>query len=152
MAPFEAWLILRSLRTLPMRMEKHQTNALQVAQFLHGHPKIKQVRYPGLPDFPQYQLAKKQMQGFTGLMGFQLATENLDEIKAFFNTLEVFQIGVSWGGHESLIYAPAISYVKELSEEQFKAMGISKGDMRISVGLEHVDDLIEDLEKALKAF
>jgi len=152
MAPFEAWLILRSLRTLPMRMEKHQANALQVAQFLQSHPKIKEVRYPGLPDFPQYELAKKQMKGFTGLMGFQLATEKLNEIKAFFNTLEVFQIGVSWGGHESLIYAPAISYVKELSEEQFKAMGISKGDMRISVGLEHVDDLIEDLKKGLEAF
>ncbi|MEM6802719.1 MAG: aminotransferase class I/II-fold pyridoxal phosphate-dependent enzyme [Bacteroidota bacterium] len=152
MAPFEAWLILRSLRTLPMRMEKHQANAREVAQFLQGHPKIKKVRYPGLPDFPQYELAKKQMQGFTGLMGFQLDTENLNEIKAFFNTLEVFQIGVSWGGHESLIYAPAISYVKELSEAQFKAMGISKGDMRISVGLEHADDLIEDLKQALEAF
>ncbi|MDW3645612.1 MAG: aminotransferase class I/II-fold pyridoxal phosphate-dependent enzyme [Bacteroidia bacterium] len=152
MAPFEAWLILRSLRTLPMRMEKHQANALEVAQFLQKHPKVKKVRYPGLPDFPQYELAKKQMKGFTGLMGFQLDTEELDEIKAFFNTLEVFQIGVSWGGHESLIYAPAISYVKELSEEQFKAMGISKGDMRISVGLEHVEDLIEDLERGLEAF
>lgn len=152
MAPFEAWLILRSLRTLPMRMEKHQANALEVAQFLQKHPKVKKVRYPGLPDFPQYALAQKQMQGFTGLMGFQLDTEELDEIKVFFNTLEVFQIGVSWGGHESLIYAPAISYVKELSEEQFKAMGISKGDMRISVGLEHVEDLIEDLERGLEAF
>ena len=151
MAPFEAWLILRSLRTLPMRMEKHQANAMQIAQFLQSHPKIKTVRYPGLPDFPQYELALKQMQGFTGLMGFQLDTENLNEIKAFFNKREVFQIGVSWGGHESLIYAPAISYVKELSEEQFKAMGISKGDMRISIGLEH-SDLIEDLRQALEAY
>lgn len=149
MAPFEAWLILRSLRTLPMRMERHQHNAMQVARFLESHPKIAKVRYPGLESFPQYALAKQQMTGFSGLLSFQLNTEDLDKIKTFFNSLEFFQIGVSWGGHESLIYAPAISYIKELSEEQFAAMGISKGDMRISVGLEHVKDLIGDLKQAL---
>ena len=149
-APFEAWLILRSLRTLPIRLRQHQENAMQVARFLEGHPKIRLVRYPGLQSFPQYALGQQQMSGYTGLMSFQLATEDLDSIKTFFNSLRIFTIGVSWGGHESLIYAPAISYLKELSPEQFGAMGISLGDMRISVGLEGADDLVSDLEAALQ--
>ena len=149
-APFEAWLILRSLRTLPIRLRQHQENALKVARFLEAHPKIRIVRYPGLESFPQYALGQKQMKGYTGLMSFQLATEDLERIKTFFNSLLLFQIGVSWGGHESLIYAPAISYLKELSPEKFSAMGISLGDMRISVGLENADDLIQDLEIALE--
>ena len=89
------------------------------------------------------------MSGTTGLMSFQLKTANLDKIKTFFNGLELFQIGVSWGGHESLIYAPAISYLKELNPEQFEGLGISLGDMRISVGLESSEDLIKDLEQSL---
>lgn len=147
-ATFEAWLILRSLRTLPVRLRQHQENALKVAHFLEVHPKIKIVRYPGLKSYPQYELGQKQMSGYTGLMSFQLVTE-LEKIKTFFNSLQLFKIGVSWGGHESLIYAPAISYLKELNHEQFGAMGISLGDMRISVGLENADDLIYDLEAAL---
>jgi cystathionine beta-lyase/cystathionine gamma-synthase len=149
-APFEAWLILRSLRTLHIRMERHQKNAMIVAEFLESHPKIEKVNYPGLKSFPQYELGKEQMTGYSGLMSFQLKTDDLVSIKAFFNGLQLFQIGVSWGGHESLIYAPAISYLKELSEDQFKGMGISVGDMRISVGLEDPDDLVNDLEQALE--
>jgi cystathionine beta-lyase/cystathionine gamma-synthase len=89
------------------------------------------------------------MSGTTGLMGFVLDTDDLDAIKRFVNGLAVFQIGVSWGGHESLIYAPAISYLKELPPERFAALGIAVGDMRISVGLEHADDLVRDLGQAL---
>ncbi|KAA3660369.1 MAG: aminotransferase class V-fold PLP-dependent enzyme [Calditrichaeota bacterium] len=150
MAPFEAWLILRSLRTMPIRMQKHQENALQVADFLEEHPKIRSVNYPGLPSFPQFELGRKQMSGYSGLLSFELAMDDLSQIKNFFNSLKVFQIGVSWGGHESLIYAPAISYLKELPPEQFKNLGISLGDMRISVGLENGDDLVEDLAQALE--
>ncbi len=149
MAPVEASLLLRSLRTLPLRMERHQQSALKIADFLKNHEKIAKVNYPGLEDSPQYQLAKHQMSGFSGLMSFQLKTEDLAEIKSFFNHLDLFQIGVSWGGHESLIYAPAIGYIKEQSPEQFAKMGITLGDMRISVGLENVDDLLDDLESAL---
>lgn len=148
-APFEAWLLLRSLRSLPMRMERHQQSGLRIAKFLAAQSKIAKVRYPGLPDFDQKALAEEQMTGYTGLMSFQLKTNDLDKIKTFVNTLGLFKIGVSWGGHESLIYAPAISYLKELSPEQFDALGISLGDMRISVGLEHVEDLEEDLKQAL---
>lgn len=150
MAPFEAWLLLRSLRTLQIRVKQHQENAMAVAEFLERHPKIEVVRYPGLENFPQKVLAEKQMTGYTGLLGFQLKTNELAQIKLFFNSLKLFQIGVSWGGHESLIYAPAISYLKELSKEQFEGMGISLGDMRISVGLESSEDLISDLEQALQ--
>ncbi|NVK83732.1 MAG: aminotransferase class I/II-fold pyridoxal phosphate-dependent enzyme [Cytophagia bacterium] len=149
-APFEAWLLLRSLRTLPIRMRQHQENALAVAEFLENHPKIQLLRYPGAKSFDQKELAKKQMTGLTGLMGFQLKTDDLEKIKAFVNTLKYFHLGVSWGGHESLIYAPAISYLKELSPDQFAGLGISLGDMRISVGLENKEDLIADLERALE--
>lgn len=149
-APIEAWLIMRSLRTLPIRMKAHQEHAMKVAEYLEAHPKIEKVNYPGLKSFPQYALAKKQMSGYSSLMSFKLKTTKLDQIKSFFNSLEIFKIGVSWGGHESLIYAPAISYLKELSPEQFEGLGISLGDMRISVGLENPEDLMNDLSQALE--
>lgn len=149
MAPFEAWLLMRSLRTLPMRMERHQRNAMMVAEFLEKHPKIKKVNYPGLKSFPQYELGKKQMKGYSGLMSFIIDTDDVQELKNFVNGLDLFSIGVSWGGHESLVYAPAISYLKEMTPEQFKATGLSLGVIRISVGLEDPNDLIEDLRSAL---
>lgn len=149
MAPFEAWLLLRSLRTLPFRMQAHQENAMAVARFLAGHGHVRNVSYPGLPEFPQHELARKQMTGFSGVMGFELATDDLQRIRAFVNQLAIFKIGVSWGGHESLIFAPIISTLKELPEEQFKQLGIRPGIMRISVGLEDRDDLIRDLSQAL---
>jgi cystathionine beta-lyase/cystathionine gamma-synthase len=148
-SPFEAWLIMRSLRTLPMRVRQHQESAMKVAKFLEAHNKIKEVLYPGLESFEQYDLGKKQMTGFTGLLSFIIDTEDLDSIKNFVNSLDLFHIGVSWGGHESLIFAPAIGYLKELPPEQFKNMGISLGTMRISVGLEDAEDLINDLSQAL---
>ena len=149
MAPFEAWLLMRSLRTLPMRMERHQRNAMMVAKFLEKHPKIKKVNYPGLKSFPQYELGKKQMTGYSGLMSFVIDTNDVQELKNFVNTLDIFSIGVSWGGHESLVHAPAIAYLKEMTPEQFKATGLSLGVIRISVGLEDPNDLIADLDNAL---
>ncbi|MXW19334.1 MAG: aminotransferase class I/II-fold pyridoxal phosphate-dependent enzyme [Gammaproteobacteria bacterium] len=148
-APHTSWLITRSLRSLPMRLEAHQRNGMAVARFLEGHPRIRQVRHPGLESHPQHELAKRQMTGFTSLMGFELDSDDPEHIKAFFNSLELFLIGVSWGGHESLIYAPALGYRKELPRERFDDLGISPGDLRISVGLEHAADLIADLEQAL---
>jgi len=148
-APMDAWLITRSLRTLPIRMRAHEANAIAVATFLEKHPKIEKVNYPGLESFEQYALGQQQMNGYTGLLSFRLKTTHLAQVKAFFNGLRVFKIGVSWGGHESLIYALAISYIKEMTPKQFAATGLAYGDMRISVGLEHVDDLVGDLEQAL---
>ena len=148
-APSEASLLTRSLRTLDLRMARHQENAIKVAEFLEGHHKIAKVNFPGLKSFPQANLAKEQMTGCSGLLSFQLVNDNLAQIKQFFNSLKLFQIGVSWGGHESLIYAPAIGYLKEQTPSQFSNMGLSLGDMRISVGLENVDDLIADLAQSL---
>jgi len=146
----DAWLITRSLRTLPIRMKAHERNAMAVATFLENHPKIAKVNYPGLKSFDQYELGQQQMTGYTGLLSFRLQTTELEKVKTFFNALEIFKIGVSWGGHESLIYALAISYIKEMTPEQFAQTGLAYGDMRISVGLEHIDDLIDDLSQALE--
>ncbi len=150
MAPFEAWLLTRSLRTLPMRVARHQENTAKVASWLERHPKIRRVAWPGLASHPQHELAKKQMTGFTGLFSFELATERIENIKAFVNSLKYFSIGVSWGGHESLIYAPVISALKELPPERFAELGIVPGVMRVSIGLENADDLIADLDRALE--
>lgn len=111
---------------------------------------MKSVMYPGLDSFPQKELAAKQMTGFSGVMGFEIDTDNLQEMKNFLNTLELFSIGVSWGGHESLAYVTAISYLKEMTEARFKETGLSLGTVRISVGLEDSADLISDLDNALK--
>lgn len=136
-APFEAWLVLRGLRTLSLRMERHSRSAMKLAEFLEKHPKVTKVNYPGLESFPQYELAKKQMSGFSGLFSFELDTD-LDGIKKFLNNLSYFKIGVSWGGYESLVYAPIISLSKELPEEKWQAAGIHPGIVRVSVGLENV--------------
>lgn len=149
-APFEAWLIMRSLRTLPIRLKQHQENALKVAKYLENHEKVRKIYYPGLESFDQYELAKKQMSGFTGLMAIDVECDEVEKIKAFVNSLEYFYIGVSWGGFESLVYAPAISYLKEMTPDKFEAMGITLGSIRLSIGLEDADDLINDLDKALK--
>ncbi|QSX30632.1 aminotransferase class I/II-fold pyridoxal phosphate-dependent enzyme [Shewanella cyperi] len=171
-APMEAWFLLRSLRTLPLRMARHQQSALAVASMLAAHPKVARVDYPGLAGFPQAELARRQMSGFSGLMGFRLKASLKAGLKAglgdgadgmgtdvrdaeaaarrFVNALKLIRIGVSWGGHESLIYAPAIGYQKELDPERFAALGLSPAQMRLSVGLEHVGDLIADLQQALE--
>ncbi len=149
MSPFESWLLLRSLRTLPVRMRQHMENGMAVARFLEDHEKIGKVYYPGLESFPQYELGKKQMTGYGSLLSFEIETDELEKVKSFVNALTLFHLGVSWGGHESLVYAPSISYSKELTPEEFKARDIKVGLIRIHVGLEHQDDLIEDLRRAL---
>jgi cystathionine beta-lyase/cystathionine gamma-synthase len=150
MAAFEAWLLLRSLRTLPARMAQHQHNGLAVARYLDSHPGIRRVLHPGLESHPQHELARRQLSGYSSLFGFTLESDDLAAIKRFFDAVQLFQRAVSWGGHESLLYAPAISYVKEQPPERLAAMGLEAGDMRVSVGLEDSEDLIADLEQALK--
>jgi cystathionine beta-lyase/cystathionine gamma-synthase len=151
MAPFEAWLMLRSLRTLTARLDRHQRNAALVAAFLEGHSAVGEVRYPGLDSFPQRALAVQQMSGSTGLLGFGLDTEDVSAVRRFFDALRLFHRAVSWGGHDSLVYAPVISYMKEHPPERFAEMGISVGDIRISVGLEDPEDLMADLQQAFEA-
>ena len=114
------------------------------------HAQVRRVHYPGLESFSQHALAREQMTGFSGLLSFELDTDNISEIKAFVDALELFSLGVSWGGHDSLVYAPVISYLKELSLDQFAAMGITPSLIRLSIGLEHTEDLMGDLENAFE--
>jgi len=131
-------------------MERHQQSALKIAVFLESHVSIRKVNYPGLPSSPQYDLGKKQMMGYSGLLSIVLAIDDIAKVKTFVNKLNLFKLGVSWGGHESLVYAPTISYAKELTPEQFEAMSLDIGLVRLSIGLEHPEDLINDLSQALR--
>lgn len=147
--PFEAWLLIRGLRTLPLRMERHFNNALKIANFLENHPKVLKVNYPLLPSHPQYQLAKKQLKGGSGLFSFELKADNIKEIKKFANLLRIFYLGVSWGGCESLVLPIAALMENGKPNKTQKALGLSPYLIRLSVGLEDVEDLISDLEQAL---
>lgn len=137
--PFAAWLLLRSLRTLPLRMERHQESGKRIAEYLNGHPKVDEVFHLSLAGHPGYALAKTQMSGTTGLVSFRPKFQDKESVKRFCEGLELFQMGVSWGGHESLI-VPA--NIEETGGEWL---------LRVSVGLETCDDLIADLEKQLNA-
>ena len=150
MSPFEGWLILRSMRTLLLRMKQHERSAMEVASYLESHEAVRKVNFPGLPGFPQYELGRKQMSGYGGLFSIVLDTDDIADVKVFVNALRLFQIGVSWGGHESLVYAPVISYKRELTPEQYKAFGLDTGLVRLSIGLESSTDLIADLSNAFR--
>lgn len=143
--PFAAWLMLRGLRTLPVRMDRHQANALQVATFLEGHPKVACVHYPGLASHPQHDLIKRQMRGSSGLLSIELKEGGQPVAYAFVNRLKYFHIACSWGGYESL--AIAIPFA-----ERSAAGGSAGGGWgaRLHVGLETVEDLVADLDQALE--
>lgn len=144
MDPHQAWLLIRGMRTLPVRVMQHQENAMKVAQFLENHPKVKKVIYPGLKSHPQYELGRKQMSGYTGLMSF-IPKGNSEEIIKFIGRLKYFQLGVSWGGFESLVSAVGVGK----SAQELERLCIPEGLVRIHVGLENVNTLIEDLDRSL---
>lgn len=146
MPPYEAWLVMRGLRTLPLRMKAHQESGLKIATFLENHPSVKKVNYPGLKSHPDYELGKQQLKGCSGLMSFELTNNSFDSVRNVINSLKQFQIGVSWGGFESLVISPNYGY----NTEQLINSGMDPGLIRISVGLENVDELMEDLDAALK--
>jgi len=148
-APFDAWLVLRGIKTLPYRMEAHQKNALKIASFLEGHPRVKQVYYTGLESHPQQALIKKQMKGSGGMLAFELNTEKVP-LKGFFRKMELFQLAESLGGVESLIEHPWSMSHASMGPEGLKASGITKETIRISAGIESAADLIKDLGKALQ--
>ena len=127
-------------------MEAHQKNALCVAEFLEKHPKVERVYYPGLPTHPNYELAKKQMRGFSGMLSFTL--KNDSEAVAFVESLKLFILGESLGGVESLVGIPAFMTHACIPKTQREAAGIRDGLVRLSVGIEHEQDLLEDLEQA----
>lgn len=142
--PMEAWLVLRGLRTLSVRVKAHEEVAMKVAQYLENHPKVDKVYYTGLASHPQYQLAQKQQKGNTGLLTFEVKGST-EDAKKLINSLKVFKIGVSWGGFESLACMPHL----RCTEEQCQWLGGRQNLIRIHCGLEGVDALIADLEQAL---
>ncbi|MFZ5815860.1 MAG: methionine gamma-lyase [Bacillota bacterium] len=149
-SPFDAWLLLRGLKTLHIRMERHSENAMKVARFLEQHPMVEQVYYPGLPSFPQHDLAKTQMDGFGGIIAFEVKG-GVEAGRQMMNAVRLWQVAVSLGDADSLIQHPASMTHAVVPPEVRLASGITDGLVRLSVGLEEADDLIADLEQALKA-
>ncbi|MCA9406555.1 MAG: PLP-dependent transferase [Candidatus Omnitrophica bacterium] len=147
-SPFDAWLVLRGVKTLGPRMEAHQANALAIAEFLEGHKNVKKVYYPGLKSHPQHDLIKKQMKGFGGMLSFELDTEKVS-CDHLFHHLEYFCLAESLGGVESLIEHPWLMSHASMGEKGLRASGITEETIRVSVGIEDAKDLIADLEKAL---
>jgi len=142
--PFAAWLLIRSLRTLELRMIKHSENARKVAEYLINNKKVKRVFWPGLPNDPGHKLAISQMSGFSGLMSFVLDTD-IKKAYEFVKNLQLFEEGPSWGGFESLINALGMTE----DEEYLKFTTIPKGLIRISIGLENAETILNDLDQSL---
>lgn len=149
MSPFECWLVLRGVKTLALRMERHDRSGRRVADFLSKHKKVAQVFYPGLPDHPQYELGRRQMSGFGSMITFE--TGSLANAKKLLKHVQVSSLGESLGGVETLISHPATMTHAALGEKGRKAIGITDGMVRISVGIEDIDDILTDLDAALAA-
>lgn len=147
LGPFDSWLVLRGVKTLAVRMERHNSNGLAVARHLDGHPKVKKVHYPGLPSHPQHELAKKQMTGFGGMLAFE--TGSLENARAVLKSVRLCSLAESLGGVETLISHPATMTHASVPPEERQRLGITDGLVRISVGIEDVEDLIADLDQAL---
>ena len=149
LSPFDGWLLLRGLRTLGLRVERHNQNALALAQFLAAHPKIARVYYPGLASHPQHELAKSQMDGFTGMLSVDVKGDYSGAEKLI-SSLKLATRAASLGGFETLVVHPAAMWALQLTPEQQRATGISESLVRISVGLEDTKDLLADFAQALQ--
>jgi cystathionine beta-lyase/cystathionine gamma-synthase len=143
----DSWLVLRGTKTLPIRMERTNTNTMAIAEHLVKHPKVKAVIYPGLAAHPHHALAKRQMRGFGGLISFDVGS--IEAARAVLPRFRLMALAESLGGVETLISHPAIMTHASVPPERRAAIGISDGLIRISVGIEDVDDLKEDLDQAL---
>ena len=146
--PMDAWLCLRGTKTLHVRMDRHNRNGLAVARFLESHEEVGSVRYPGLPSHPQHDLAARQMSGFSGMVSLRLGS--LERARRFAKSTRIFSIAESLGGVESLLSVPSIMTHASVPAEAREAMGITGDLVRLSVGIEDEDDLLEDLERALR--
>lgn len=149
LSPFECWLILRGVKTLAIRMEQHDLSGRIVADFLAKHKKVKKVFYPGLPDHPHHELAQRQMKGFGSMITFE--TGSLSNANKMLRKVQVCSLGESLGGVETLISHPATMTHAAYGEKGRKAIGITDGMVRISVGIENVEDIVADLDQALAA-
>ena len=147
LGPFDSWLVLRGVKTLALRMARHTENGMAIAKHLEGHPKIKKVNYPGLSSHPQHELAKKQMRGFGGMISFE--TGSLDNARTVLKSVRLCSLAESLGGVETLISHPATMTHASVPAEQRHRLGITDGLVRISVGIEEVEDLVADLDQAL---
>jgi cystathionine gamma-lyase len=147
LGPFDSWLVLRGTKTLPIRMVQHNANGLALAQYLEKHPKVKRVYYPGLPSHPQHDLAKRQMRGFGGMLSFEMGS--LDAARAVLNHVRLHALAESLGGVESLISHPASMTHASVPADRRAALGLTDGLVRISAGIEDIDDLKDDLAQAL---
>jgi O-succinylhomoserine sulfhydrylase len=148
MSPFNAWLLSKSLETLAVRMDRHCENALKVAEFLEGHSSIKKVMYPFLPSHPQYAIAKKQMKQGGGIVTLVIEG-GVTAASRFMDKLKMFSISANLGDTRSIATHPATSTHSKLTEEQRLEVGIKQGTIRLSIGLEHIDDIIADINQAL---
>jgi len=146
LSPFDSWLVLRGTKTLAIRMAQHNANGLALAQFLAGHPKVKHVYYPGLASHPQHALAATQMKGFGGMLAFDLGA--LEPARRLLNAVRLHSLAESLGGVETLISHPATMTHASVPADRRQALGITDGLVRISAGLEDIDDLKEDLSQA----
>ena len=147
-SPFDSWLILRSTKTLAVRMERHNKNAIELANFLVESKIAKKVYYPGLPDHPQHELAKKQMRGFGGMISVDFG--DVEKAKKILKNVKIFTLGESLGGVESLISHPASMTHASVPKEEREKMGLTDSLVRLSVGIEDIEDLIDDIKEALK--
>lgn len=149
MSPFECFLVLRGIKTLPLRVREHEKNGRAVAEYLSKHPKVSKLAYPGLKSHPQYELAVRQQKGFGSMMSFEL--KNRDEAARFLAAIKIFLNAESLGGVESLASHSATTTHGSVSEEVRRSMGINEGRIRLSIGIEDKEDLIADLDQALAA-
>ncbi len=149
LGPLDCWLTLRGIKTLALRMKQHEKNAVTIANFLHAHPLVEKVYYPGLADHPGHALAKKQANGFGGMIAFEIKG-GLETGRRFVSELKTWTYAESLGGVESIISYPRIMSHQSLSEKEKKEQGVSDALIRLSTGIENADDLVQDLEQALK--
>jgi cystathionine beta-lyase/cystathionine gamma-synthase len=148
LGPFDSWLVLRGTKTLPLRMQRHNENGLALARFLEAHPKVRHVYYPGLPSHPQHELAARQMHGFGGMLAFELGS--LESARRVLNAVRLMALAESLGGVETLISHPATMTHASVPAARRAALGITDSLVRISAGVEDIEDLKEDLSQALE--
>ncbi|EFA10345.1 cystathionine gamma-lyase [Tribolium castaneum] len=149
-APFDCYQVTRSLKTLALRMQQHMKNSIQVAKFLEKHPKVARVVHPGLPSHPQHDIFKRQSSGCSGIMSFYLKNATLEQSRTFLSALKIFTLAESLGGYESLAELPSVMTHASVPEDQRKVLKITDDLIRLSVGLEDIEDLISDLQQALE--
>ena len=148
-SPFDCWLVLRGIETLQVRMERHEENAAAVAKYLTGHRSVSRVFYPGLESHPGHEIARRQMRGFGGVVSFELR-DGVEAVNRFLSRIRVFSLAESLGGVASLAEHPATMSHASMPKEHREKVGITDGIVRLSIGLENIDDLIDDLRQALE--